>query len=156
MKLIIAKMNSANEINPKMEAETNSKESNNQPEDQETIKGLAYICMIELVVIIVFFALGIILGTWLSTCKCAPPILPEQREAHSITIIPINIVIGDLIEITERDANSIVYRIETEQQREFMTKTRNLFEILDDGDNKVEKLDEAFEEFAAAFHRIKA
>ncbi|EFX79249.1 hypothetical protein DAPPUDRAFT_104597 [Daphnia pulex] len=111
-------MNSANEINPKMEEETNSKESNNQPEDQATIKGIAYIRMIELVFIIVFFALGIILGTWLSTCKCAPQILPEQREAHSMKITPINIVIGDLIETTERDANSIVYRIETEQQRE--------------------------------------
>jgi hypothetical protein len=72
-----------------------------------------------------------------------------------MTIIPINIVIGDLIETTERDANSIVYRIETEQQKEFMIQTRNLFEILD-GDNTVEKLDKAFEEFAAAFHRIKA
>lgn len=149
-------MSSANEINPKMEEETNSKDSNNQPEDQhETIKGIAYICMIELVIIIVCFALGIILGTWLSTCKCAPQILLEQREEHSMAIIPINIVIGDLIETTERDANSIVYRIETELQREFMIKTRNLFEILD-GNNKVEKLDEAFEEFAAAFHRIKA
>lgn len=149
-------MDSANEINPKMEEETNSNESNNQPDRHETIKGIAYICMIELAVIIVFFSLGIILGTWLPTCKCPPPILPEQREAHSMTIIPINIVIGDLIETTERDANSIVYRIETELQREFMIKTRNLFEILDDNANKVEKLDEAFEEFAAAFHRIKA
>lgn len=149
-------MSSANEINPKMEEATNSNESNNQPEvHSETIKGIAYICMIELAVIIVFFALGIILGTWLSTCKCAPQILLEQREEHSMAIIPINIVIGDLIETTERDANSIVYRIETEQQKEFMIQTRNLFEILD-GDNTVEKLDKAFEEFAAAFHRIKA